>query len=115
MLNNFLRPTRLRSRNLLHGFVLMLCMSIASGPCQAGDILRSSADGTISIAAAGIVPLSDAAMSETTARGAQSAVPGAPAGNQPAVTLWDEIKPMPQPVTSAGGIVTVTVNGLPAR
>lgn len=52
-------------------------------------------------------------MAETVARGTQSAAAGVPAGGQPAVTLWDEVKPLPQPAPASGS-VTVTLNGLPA-
>ncbi|HET9146710.1 MAG TPA: hypothetical protein VFN77_01540 [Acetobacteraceae bacterium] len=110
-MNHHPEPVRSWTARLGQRLILALALASVSGACRA-ETPRPEA-GAASIASTGIVPLSDAAMAETVARGAQSPAAGVPAGGQPAITLWDEVKPLPQPAPASGS-VTVTLNGLPA-
>lgn len=58
-----------------------------------------------------IVPLSDRSLALASAGGLPTPLATARAPGRIGVTLWDEIRIQPPAVTSANGVVTITVNG----
>lgn len=96
-------------------FVISSALSLASHQCDAANVPPFRSAFNVPATSAGVIALSDETMAATTAQGMQSLAPQAVTANRSTITLWDEVKPPAQPMTSGSGMTTITLNGTTVR
>lgn len=97
--------------HILGALTLALGLGVVSAGCGAAELTGAAHPAGVATLLASVTVLSDVAMANQNGTGLRSpAIAGGEPGH-PTVTLWDEMKPMPQLSPMANGPTPPTIGG----